>query len=444
MLVAVVSSLGAPLVPAIADAEDVSLSDAQWSLTITLVTGAVATPVIGRLGDSRRRRQLVITVLVAVVVGNVLAALPLGLGWLIVGRALQGLGLGLTPVAIATARHALRGERSAAVVAALSVTTVAGMGLGYPLTGLIAEVGGVHAAFWFGAGASLVALLGAICVFPPSPDVPGRPLDLGGAALLGVALAAALLVLSEGGTWGWTSGPLLSLAGVSSVAAAGWVLWELRSAAPLVDIRLALRRTAATAHAAAFLAGLGMYLLVASVARLAQTPTWTGYGFGASVVVAGLILVPFSLASMAGGRIMRLLPAALGPRTVLGSSSALLAAAMGVLGTSRGSLWQLFLIMAIAGLGVGCAFAALPGLIVSAVPLVETGSAMSLNQVLRYVGYASGSALSATVLEAATPIGEHLPRSGGYTAVAVVGGVVSVVMALTTWGLPGRRNSPPA
>jgi MFS family permease len=444
MLVAVISSLGAPLVPAIADAEGVSLSNAQWSLTITLVTGAVATPVIGRLGDSRWRRQVVITVLAAVVVGNLLAALPLGLSWLLVGRALQGLGLGLTPVAIATARDALSGQRSVSAVAALSVTTVAGMGLGYPLTGLIAEVGGVRAAFWFGAGASLLALLGTVRVFPPSPDVPSRSLDFTGAVLLGVGLAAALLVLSEGEAWGWTSTPLLLLALLSLIAGAGWVLWELRSAAPLVDVRLALRRKAATAHAAALLAGLGMYLLVASVARLAQTPTTTGYGFGATVVVAGLILVPFSLASMAAGRLIRLLPAHLGPRAVLGSSSTLLAAAMGVFGSTRGSLWQLFLVMAIAGLGVGGAFAALPGLIVSAVPHAETGSAMSFNQVLRYVGYATGSALSATLLEAATPLGERLPRADGYTTVAIAGALVCAAMAIITWVLPGPSDRPPA
>jgi MFS family permease len=187
-----------------------------------------------------------------------------------------------------------------------------------------------------------------------------------------------------------------------------------------------------------------MYLLVASVARLAQTPTTTGYGFGATVVVAGLILVPFSLASMAAGRLIRLLPAHLGPRAVLGSSSTLLAAAMGVFGSTRGSLWQLFLVMAIAGLGVGGAFAALPGLIVSAVPHAETGSAMSFNQVLRYVGYATGSALSATLLEAATPLGERLPRADGYTTVAIAGALVCAAMAIITWVLPGPSDRPPA
>src|SRR3954451_19820854 len=169
-VVAVISSLGAPLVPAIARTMGTSLPDAQWSLTVTLLVGAVATPVVGRLGDGPHRRRVVLVVLGVVTLGGVLAALPLGLGWLILGRALQGFGLGLTPLAIATARDALSGERARSTAAALSITTAAGLGLGYPLTGAIAELGGVHSAFWFGAAVTAVALAAAAVVFPPSPS----------------------------------------------------------------------------------------------------------------------------------------------------------------------------------------------------------------------------------------------------------------------------------
>src|ERR671928_807655 len=165
-VVAVISSLGAPLVPAIAETMRTTLPGAQWSLTATLLVGAVATPVVGRLGDGPHRRGVVLAVLVVVTLGGVLAALPLGLGWLIVGRGLQGFGLGLTPLAIATAREALTGERSRSTIAALSITVVAGVGLGYPVAGLIAELGGLHAAFWFGAGVALLALGVGALVLP--------------------------------------------------------------------------------------------------------------------------------------------------------------------------------------------------------------------------------------------------------------------------------------
>src|SRR3954463_6723795 len=204
-VVAVISSLGAPLVPAIARTMGTSLPDAQWSLTVTLLVGAVATPVVGRLGDGPHRRRVVLVVLGLVTVGGALAALPLGLGWLVAGRALQGFGLGLTPVAIAIARHALTGARSRSTVAALSVTVAAGVGLGYPTAGLIAELGGVHAAFWTGAAISLLALLSAAVVLPSAPDAPARRLDVVGAVLLGAGLAGLLLALGEAETWGLRS-----------------------------------------------------------------------------------------------------------------------------------------------------------------------------------------------------------------------------------------------
>ncbi len=441
MLVAVISSLGAPLVPAIAAANDVSITSAQWSLTITLVVGAVATPVIGRLGDGRHRRTVVLVVLTVVLLGNVLAALPLGLGWLVAGRGLQGLGLGLTPLAIATARTALTGERSRSTVAALSVTVAAGVGLGYPLTGAIAELGGVHAAFWFGAGASVLALAAAALVYPPSPDVPPRRLDVAGAVLLGIGLATGLLALGEAGTWGWTSPSVLGLAVVAVLALVAWAVWQLRAEAPLVDLRLARGRVAATAHGAALLVGLANYLLLSSVPRLAQTPESSGYGFGTSIVVAGLILLPFSVASFLASRVGRPLDRAAGPRVVLPVGALVLLLGTVLFGLVREELWQLFVAMAVAGFGVGLTFAALPGLIVGAVPAGETGSAMSLNQVLRYVGFALGSALSATVLEALTPAGTDLPPSSGYTVLAAIGCGACLALAVLTAFLPGRPRA---
>jgi MFS family permease len=441
MLVAVISSLGAPLVPAIAAANDVSITSAQWSLTITLVVGAVATPVIGRLGDGRHRRTVVLVVLTVVLLGSVLAALPLGLGWLIAGRALQGLGLGLTPLAIATARTALTGERSRSTVAALSVTVAAGVGLGYPLTGAIAEVGGVHAAFWFGAGASALAIVAAALVYPPSPEAPARRLDVAGALLLGTALATGLLALGEAETWGWTSPAVLGLAALSLVTLVGWACWQLRSDAPLVDLRLARGRSAATAHGAALLVGVANYLLLSSVPRLAQTPVSTGYGFGTSIVVAGLVLLPFSAASFAAGRLARTLERLVGKRLVLPVGAAVLGVGEVLFAFVRTDLWQLFAAMAVAGLGVGTVFAALPGLIVAAVPAAETGSAMSLNQVLRYIGFAVGSALSATVLEAATSAGDGLPTSGGYATIGLIGVGACVALAVLSAGLPARTPS---
>ena len=439
-VVAVISSLGAPLVPAVAETTGTSLPSAQWSLTATLLVGAVATPVVGRLGDGPHRRRVVLAVLGVVTLGGVLAALPLGLGWLVAGRALQGVGLGLTPLAMATAREVLDGERSRSTIAVLSVTVVAGVGLGYPLAGLVAELGGVHAAFWAGAAVSLAALLAAAVVLPPSTAAPRGRLDVVGALLLGVGVAGLLIALGQAESWGWTSPVLWVLVAGSAVALVSWVLWELRTPWPLVDLRLARGRLAFTAHAAALLVGLSNYLLLAAVPVLAQAPVSSGSGFGTSIVVAGLLLLPFSAASVLAGRLARLLADRAGQHLVLPVAAVVQGVAFVLFGLTRSELWELFVVMAVAGLGVGACFAAFPTLVVSAVPPSETGSAMSLNQVLRYVGFAVGSALTATVLAAATPSGGAAPAGSGYTTVAAIGVAVCLTTALVAWLALGRRR----
>jgi MFS family permease len=436
-VVAVISSLGAPLVPAIAAAHSVSVTTAQWSLTITMLVGAVATPVLGRLGDGRHRRRVMLAILGLVVLGSAMAALRLPFGWLLAGRALQGFGLGLTPLAIATAQESLAGEHGQRTAAALSITVVAGVGLGYPITGLVAELGGVHGAFWFGAAISAIALGAAAAVLPVSRAMTVSRLDVVGAVLLGSGLAAGVFVLSEGELWGWGSVRTLALTAIAVLALVGWVGWELRTDAPLVDVHLARGRPAATAHSAALLVGVGNYLLLSSVALLAQTPPSSGYGFGASVVVSGLVLLPFSAASVVAGRLTQWVVERAGTRAVLPGAALILEVAFVVFLIARGSLWELFVAMTVAGLGVGAAFAVLPRLVASAVPAGETSSAMGLNQVLRYVGYAAGSAATAAILAAASPAGSGTPSSHGYAEVAVVGCVLCLAMAVLTWLLPG-------
>ncbi len=446
MVVAVVSSLGAPLIPTIAHDEGISLASAQWSLTVTLLVAAIATPVMGRLGDGPARRPVVLGGLTSVLVGSVLAALPLGYGFLIAGRALMGVGLGLIPLTMATARDSLAGERQRSTVALLSITTVAGVGLGYPLTGLIAQQLGLHAGFWFGAGVSAVALLLAVWCLPSSRALPRHRLDVVGALLVGAALAGLLLALSEAESWGWSSPGVLVLAATGSVLLGVWVWHELRTVFPLVDLRLVRYRTVLTADVTAICAGIGMYLLLSLVTRFVQTPASAGYGFGASVALAGLVLLPFSVASVAASRVAPLIARSLSPDLVLPTGCLLFLAATATFALRRGSLLEVFVTMTVAGLGVGCSFAAMPALILRSVPAHETGSAMSFNQVLRYVGYSTGSALSATVLEAHTPAGRALPTDSGYSAAAVLGCAVWLLAVVVALVLPRtrRRASSPA
>ena len=441
LVVAVLSSLGAPLVPDLARVYGVSLSTAQWTLTIAFLVSAVATPIMGRVGDGPHRREMVLGGLAVVCVGGILAALPASFPVLLIGRACQGVGLGLTPLAIATARSALPAGRSESAVSILSITTVAGVGLGYPLTGLIVELAGIHAAFWFGAAMSAAAIVIAFLVVPSPVAAARTKLDVVGAVLLAGALGCLLLAISEGPQWGWTSLEVVSLLVAALVLGWAWVVFEGRTAHPLVQLSSLRDRGVLTADVTAVFAGVGMYLLLSLVTRYMQTPRSAGYGLGSSVLVTGLVLIPFSATSLLARRIAARLLQHLTPAEVLALSCAPALAAVLVLAFDRAGLMQLLVVMGIAGLGVGCVFAVMPGLIVASVAAEQTGSAISFNQVLRLIGYATGSALSAVILAAFTHGTSAFPTDQGYTTAALLAGLLWVVTGVCVLVLPGRGGS---
>ncbi|HKC30004.1 MAG TPA: MFS transporter, partial [Jatrophihabitans sp.] len=299
--------------------------------------------------------------------------------------------------------------------------TVGGVGLGYPMTGLLADRWGVHAPFWAGVAFTTAAWLAALLVVTDNPTRPRTPVDLLGAGVLAVALVCLLVAASQGERWGWQSNSTIELFVAGAVVTAFWVRHELRRRHPLVDLRLLGHRGVLAAHATSMFAGCGMYLLLSLITRFVQTPTAEGYGFGASVVMSGLILVPFSITSVLSNRLLNVISRRIGSAYVMPLGAVIYVGSLILFASARTHLWEMFAVMAIAGLGAGCTFAAIPSLIVRAVPADETASSMALNQVLRIIGFAVGSALSATVLDAYTPAGIDLPREAGYVTGSLIG-----------------------
>ena len=438
---AIVASLGAPLVPQIAQDEQVSLSSAQWILTVTFLTGAVVSPLVGRLGGGHQRRPVILGGLCAMLLGSVLAALPLGFGAMVLGRVLQGVGLSLSPLAIAVAREVVTANRRAAAIATLSVTTVAGAGMGYPIASLIVQQYGVSAAYWAGAAISAATLGAAVLVIPANHTSERRSLDHVGAVLLGGGTGGLLLCVSQAHVWGWAGPSTIGLALASLALLGGWARWTLSRTDPLVDLRLSVRHGVLGANVTALLAGCGMYMLITLVILLVQAPADTGYGLGHSVSVAGLMLVPFSIASVLGNRSTGRLVRFVTPDALLPIGCTLFLVATLVLAAFSGHLWGCALAMTIGGFASGCSFSAMPGLIVRFVPASETGSAMGFNQILRFLGFATGSALVLVILEHfAGPGGALTPE--GFSAGALASSAVSGVAAVLALALARSVREP--
>ncbi|MGH3488710.1 MAG: MFS transporter, partial [Actinopolymorphaceae bacterium] len=250
LVVAAVGSLGAPLITAVAGHYRVSLAAAQWTLTIALLSGAIATPLLGRFGSGPRRRTVVLAALAVAVAGSVLTVIPLPFPLLLLGRAAQGAGLGLTPLMMATARDHLDERRAAGTIALLSVASIAGIGVGYPLAGLLTDLAGLRAAYALGLGVTAVALVAAVVVLPPAPARAANRVDLRGAVLLTVALLALLIVISQTDLWRHHTALAAAILAVSLLLLAAWTILEARTDKPLVDVRLLRHPAVAAANLA--------------------------------------------------------------------------------------------------------------------------------------------------------------------------------------------------
>jgi MFS family permease len=145
-----------------------------------------------------------------------------------------------------------------------------------------------------------------------------------------------------------------------------------------------------------------------------QTPTQTGYGFGASITQSGLILLPSAVTMFAVGLVAGRLAHRVGGRIVVITGCLTGALSLAVLAFAHHDTWELYVATAIMGIGFGLAFAAMSSLIVSAVPAEQTGVASGMNANIRTIGGSIGAALMASIVTAQLePSG--LPKEVGYT-----------------------------
>lgn len=316
----------------------------------------------------------------------------------LVGRAVQGVSFGLVPITIVLARRHLPAAMAPSAISTLSVTVSVGLGIGYPLTGLLCELAGFRISFWVAAAFSVAAMI-AIRLGIPADRVDERGtgrLDVVGALLLGAGLAAALLALGDGPGWMTWRSPLLAVVAVAVLAV--WVWWELRAPHPLVNLRVLREADVRLAHGAAIGLGAAMYMGVSVVSLIAQAPESTGYGFGLGLIAAGFVMLPLSVGSLAANRISRIVARRHQLSTVLLLSTTVVFATAVYLVFVHTEFWQMLIGMLLFGVGIGGSFFAMPALIARSAAEHELGSAVSFNQVLRTVGGSGGSAIAGAML----------------------------------------------
>ncbi|MEU6339448.1 MFS transporter [Streptomyces sp. NPDC046977] len=434
-------SLIAPALPTVQHALHTSQSTATWVMTAYLLSASIFTPILGRLGDLIGKKRTLVGVLVVLTLGCLLAALAPTIGVLIIARVVQGIGGALFPLSFGIIRDEFAASRVSPSISNLSAVIAAGGGVGIVAAGPIVSALDYRSLFWIPVGIVAVTALIAFRYVPESPNRAEGRVNWLGAVLLSGWLVALLLPLSQAGNWGWTSGRVLGLFAAAVVLFALWLTAEARSRNPLIDLRIMRLRAVWTTNTAGLLFGAGMYAIWSFLPGFAQTPRAAGYGFGASVTSAGLLMLPMLVAMFFSGVLSGRLEPVVGAKRLLVAGSALGALACGILAAWHDQQWQVATSAGIFGLGIGLAFASMANLIVRSVPPEQTGAASGMNANIRTIGGSIGAAVtSVLVTSRLQPSG--LPYASGYThgfallAVLLLGAALA---ALLVPALHGRH-----
>ncbi|MFF9145581.1 MFS transporter [Streptomyces sp. NPDC055051] len=443
IVAALMQTLVVPLIGDLPRLLGASPSDASWVITATLLAAAVATPVAGRLGDTLGKRTVLLASTVPLIAGSVVCALSDSVVPMIVGRGLQGLGMGVVPVGISLLRDVLPPERLGGSIALMSASMGVGGALGLPFSAAVAEHASWRVLFWVAAALSAVAaaLIGRLVPAGRRNPAPGR-FDVPGALGLGIGLVALLLAVSKGAGWGWGSATTLGLFAAAAVTLLAWGFWELRTRDPLVDLRVTARPVVLLTNLASVLVGFSMYAQSLVVPQLLQLPEATGYGLGQSMMAMGLWMAPAGLAMMLLAPLGAKLSAARGPKVTLSVGALVISAGYASSLALMGSTWGLLVVTLICNTGVGLAYGAMPALIMGSVPAEETASANSFNTLMRSIGTSVSAAVIGVVLaQMTTPLGGHaLPSENGFRAAMLIGAGVALLASLVAALIPARHT----
>ncbi|MDO9377642.1 MAG: MFS transporter [Nocardioidaceae bacterium] len=426
MSYALVQSMTVPTLPLLQSELGTTQSAVTWVLTAQLLAAAVSTPILGRVGDAVGKNRMLVVAVGALAVGSVVAALATDIGVLIGARVIQGIGGGVIPLAFGIIRDEVPERHRSMAISVVSSLMAVGFGIGIVVAGPILDVLGYH---WLFVLPAIVAGLAAVAAFvfvPASPVRTPGGVSVLPAVLLAGWLSAFLLAVSQGPAWGWASPGVLGLLVGAVVLTYAWVRSEQRARVPVVDLQMMRRRPVWAANLVALLVGVSMYASFGFVPQLVQTPSASGWGLGATVTQAGLVMLPSAAATFVAGLVATPLARFFGPKPMVVASCMIGAVGLASTALFHDTLVQTAIGAGITSIGVGLVFALLANLVVAAVPAAQTGVASGMNANLRTVGGAVGSAMATSIVTAQV-LPNGFTAEVGYTVTFVV---LAVVMAL--------------
>src|SRR5580693_10073595 len=401
----------------------------NWVSTAQLLATGVCTPVFSRLGDTLGHRRMLRVAVLLAAAGAVLAALAPDFGLLLAGRVLQGPIGAFTPLAAGILRDRLDTGRLRRGIGVVVGALTAGSAAGLLIAAEVFQAGhNVRAVLWIPAGCLIAASIVTFRLIPETRHRAPVRMDWPGALLLGAGLAMLLLVLANGAAWGWGSGPTIGWLAAGLAALALWVVTELRTADPLIDLRAVSRRAVAPFYLASLTIGVAFFgATTATTTFMASAPKAVGYGFGLDITAIAYVGLPSSCAVVLGAVAAAPVARRSGHRAAVCLGCGALLAGYAALAGWHGQIWQLIVFGSVAALGVGLVSGAMPVVLTERSARTAAGISTGLFITGRAVGGSIAGAGFAALLTRITIGHTDIPRQSGYVGVWLICAAAALV-----------------
>ncbi len=386
-----------------------------WVTTAYILATTIVMPVYGKLGDLIGRKGLFIAAIGLFIAGSIIGALAGDMGWLIAGRAVQGLGGGglmiLSQAIIADVVPAReRGKYMGVMGGVFALSSIAGPLLG----GWFTEGIGWRWAFWINLPLGGLAILAAV-LFLRLPKVQNAKarLDVAGMVLLAIASTCLVLVTTWGGnTYEWDSLIIISLIVGGVIAAVLFVFVERSAVEPIMPLHLFTERNFNLTTLAGLIIGIAMF------GALAYIPTYLQMVTGVNATQAGYLMIPMLAALLVASIGSGLLITKYGRYKWMPILGTLIVAVSLVLlstMTPDMAIWVLCSYLAIMGFGLGLAMQVLVLVVQNTFPASQVGTATASNNYFREIGASLGSAIVGSLFVARLTdlLAERMPGATG-------------------------------
>lgn len=404
------------------------LSGLQWIVDAYVLLVAMLLLSGGVFADRFGRKRVFLCGAVVFTLASVLCAVAPSIGWLIIGRVIQGIGAAaLSPgsLALLAAAYPVPQERVKAIGLWAGLSGI-GLAVGPLAGGILVEAFSWPAIFLVNVPIGVILVLAALPTLSESRNPSAPAIDVPGTALSILGVGALTYGLIEGGSLGWASPAILSSFAAAVVLLAAFVTVEGRGATPMLPLRLFRQRLFTVSNTAMVMVG---FALMGSVFFFSQFFVAVQHS---SLLAAGLETLPISLAMVIVSPYAGRLVARYGFRIVVTLGMAVAGVGLLTLGVvhANTSYWDMWWRLVITGTGFALTMSPLTGAAIQAVSPQEGGLASGISSTARQIGAVFGVAVLGAIVVGRESGGATF--EGGLDSAFLTAGAATLLTAVFT------------